>query len=269
MINIINRTNAEDGVTSEDSNIFRWWSPEFIINQFDYFAHNGVKNVKIADELFVLNPRHFERVCDLIIERGYDFNIWCYSRVDTCKPRYLEKLKRAGVNWLGLGIENPNTKLRTNIHKGGFAEVSVTDLIGQVRNAGINVGGNYIFGLPFDTEETMKETLDFALENPTEMANFYCAMAYPGSPLYKDAVSQNLPLPKSYSGFSQHSYDTLNLPSASLSAAEILQFRDRAWETYHGSQKYQTLIQKTFGDNALRELNETRKIKLKRQALGD
>ena len=38
-------------------------------------------------------------------------------RVDTCKPRYLEKLKRAGVNWLGLGIENPNTKLRTNIHK--------------------------------------------------------------------------------------------------------------------------------------------------------
>ena len=69
MINIINRTNAEDGVTSEDSNIFRWWSPEFIINQFDYFAHNGVKNVKIADELFVLNPRHFERVCDLIIKR--------------------------------------------------------------------------------------------------------------------------------------------------------------------------------------------------------
>ena len=29
-----------------------------------------------------------------------------------------------------------------------------------------------------------KHTLDFALENPTEMANFYSAMAYPGSPLY-------------------------------------------------------------------------------------
>lgn len=269
MINIINRTNAAEGITSQDSNIFRWWSPEFIINQFDYFAHNGVKNIKIADELFVLNPHHFERICDLIIERGYDFNIWCYSRVDTCKPQFLDKLKRAGVNWLGLGIENPNTKLRANIHKDGFAEVSITDLIAQVRDAGINVGGNYIFGLPFDTEETMQDTLDFALENPTEMANFYCAMAYPGSPLYKDAVSQKLPLPKSYSGFSQHSYDTLNLPNNSLSSADILRFRDHAWDVYHENQKYQNLVQKSFGDSALNELNQTRKIKLKRQALGD
>ena len=38
MINIINRVNNEDGITSEDSNAFRWWSPDFIIKQFDYFA---------------------------------------------------------------------------------------------------------------------------------------------------------------------------------------------------------------------------------------
>ena len=46
------------------------WSPEFIIKQFDYFAEQGVKNVKIADELFVLNPNHFMKICDLIIERN-------------------------------------------------------------------------------------------------------------------------------------------------------------------------------------------------------
>ena len=73
-------------------------TPEFIIKQFDYFAEQGVKNVKIADELFVLNPNHFMKICDLIIERKYNFNIWAYSRIDTCKPQYLEKLKKAGVN---------------------------------------------------------------------------------------------------------------------------------------------------------------------------
>ena len=55
-----------------------------------------------------------------------------------CKPRYLEKLKRAGVNWLGLGIGI----LTLNLHQysqGRIAEVSVTDLIGQVRNAGITL----------------------------------------------------------------------------------------------------------------------------------
>ena len=59
MINIINRTDNSEGITSENSNVFRWWNPEFIIEQFDFFAREGVKNVKIADELFVLNPNHF------------------------------------------------------------------------------------------------------------------------------------------------------------------------------------------------------------------
>ena len=98
MINIINRTDNSDNISSQDSNIFRWWSPEFIIKQFDYFAEQGVKNVKIADELFVLNPNHFMKICDLIIERNYNFNIWAYSRIDTCTPQYLEKLKKAAEN---------------------------------------------------------------------------------------------------------------------------------------------------------------------------
>jgi radical SAM superfamily enzyme YgiQ (UPF0313 family) len=67
MINIINRTSNLPMITSEDSNSFRWWDPEFIIKQFDYFAENNVRNVKIADELFVLNPNHFMKLCNLII----------------------------------------------------------------------------------------------------------------------------------------------------------------------------------------------------------
>ena len=269
MINIINRTKQGSDISAADSNVFRWWSPEFIIKQFDYIASQGVRNVKIADELFVLNPRHFEFICDLIIQRGYDFNIWAYSRVDTCKPKYLEKLAKAGVKWLGLGIENPNNELRKEIHKEGFQEVKVLDLIHTIREAGINVGGNYIFGLPYDTKESMQATLDFALENPTEMANFYSAMAYPGSPLYNQARIFNIELPKTYAGYSQHSYETLNLSNNQLTAAEILKFRDNAWDTYHTSEKYRDLMKNRFGQKALKELNETCKVKLKRKLLGD
>lgn len=269
MINIINRTKQGSDVSAADSNMFRWWSPEFIIKQFDHIASQGVKNVKIADELFVLNPNHFEKICDMIIERGYDFNIWAYSRVDTCKPKYLDKLAKAGVKWLGLGIENPNTELRKEIHKDGFKEVKVLDLINMMRDSGINVGGNYIFGLPYDTKETMEATLQFALDNPTEMVNFYSAMAYPGSPLHNQARIFGTELPKTYSGYSQHSYDTLNLANDNLSAAEILAFRDKAWDTYHSNEKYLNLMKDKFGQKAVDELNETKKVKLKRKLLGD
>lgn len=269
MINIINRTKQGPNVSSADSNVFRWWSPEFIIKQFDYIASQGVRNVKIADELFVLNPRHFEAICDLIIQRGYDFNIWAYSRVDTCKPKYLDKLSKAGVKWLGLGIENPNNELRKEIHKEGFQDVKILDLFNMMRGAGINIAGNYIFGLPYDTKETMQATLDFALENPTEMTNMYSAMAYPGSPLHNQARIFNIDLPDTYSGYSQHSYDTLNLANDNLTAAEILAFRDYAWDTYHASPKYHQLMLEKFGQKALDELNDTRKVKLKRKILGD
>ena len=269
MINIINRTQQGDHISSQDSNTFRWWSPEFIIKQFDEIARQGVKNVKIADELFVLNPNHFEKICDLIIERGYDFNIWAYSRVDTCKPKYLDKLARAGVKWLGLGIENPNNNLRKEIHKEGFQEVKVLDLINTIRDSGINVGGNYIFGLPYDTMESMEATLEFAMENPTEMANFYSAMAYPGSPLHNQARMFNIELPSTYAGYSQHSYETLNLSNKNLTSAQILAFRDKAWDKYHSSPKYLQLMKDKFGQKAVDELDSTKKVKLKRKILGD
>ena len=269
MINIINRTNSAPHIASADSNVFRWWEPEFIIQEFDKIAAMGVKNVKIADELFVLNPRHFSKVCELLIERDYGFNIWAYSRIDTCRPKYLETLKKAGVNWLGLGIENPNQTLRQEIHKDSFQEVKIGDITNNIREAGINVAANYIFGLPMDTEESMQETLDFSLENMSEMVNFYCAMAYPGSPLHLTAKENNWSLPTTYSGYSQHSYDILNLPNDNLTSDKILAFRDKAWMKYHTNPAYLNLLESKFGPPARKNVEDTAKIKLKRKLLGD
>ena len=269
MINIINRTDNSDNVSSQNSNVFRWWNPEFIIKEFDKMAELGIKNVKIADELFVLNPRHFMKICELLIERDYGFNIWAYSRIDTCKPEYLDTLKKAGVNWLGLGIENPDTVLRKEIHKDGFKEVRIYDIMNYMRNSGINIGANYIFGLPNDTQESMQNTLDFALSNLTEMTNMYCAMAYPGSPLYLQAQKNGTVLPSSYEGYSQHSYLTQNLPTDKLSAADILKFRDKAWMKYHTNPEYHKLLANKFGSRSVDNLKETTKITLKRKLLGD
>ena len=269
MINIINRTDNTYGVASDMSNKFRFWEPEFIISQFDQLAKLGVKNVKIADELFVLNPRHFMKVCELLIERDYGFNIWAYSRIDTCKPEYLETLKKAGVNWLGLGIENPNQTLRKEIHKDSFKDVKITDLFKMMRDEGLYVAANYIFGLPMDTHDSMKGTLEFALENKSEFVNMYTAMAYPGSPLYYQAKNKGWKLPEKYVGYSQHAYETLNLANENLAAAEILKFRDDAWMTYHTDEVYLKIIEDKFGKKARNNIVASTKIKLKRKLLVD
>ncbi len=264
MINIINRQENE---YSDGSNVFRFWDPEFIIREFDRFAKIGIKNIKIADEMFVLNPNHFMNLCELIIQRGYDFNIWCYARVDTVKEQYLETLEKAGVNFLALGIESGNKKVRSDVVKGKFEEIDIRDIVKKIKDHGINVMGNYIFGLPEDNLQTMQETLDLAIELNTEGANFYSAMAYPGSPLYGIAKKEGWKLPSGYAGFSQHSYYTQPLPTKHLTAEEVLGFRDKAWMRYHTNPRYLALLKEKFGQMAVDETLKSTQIKLRRKIL--
>jgi len=264
MINIINR---QDNEYSDGSAVFRYWDPEHIIKEFDYFASAGITNIKIADELFVLNPNHFLKLCELIIRRGYKFNIWCYSRVDTVRDQYLSTLKKAGVNWLALGIESGNTRVRRDVTKGRFDDVDIRAVVDQIRAHGINVIGNYIFGLPEDDQESMQMTLDLALEMNTEEANFYSAMAYPGSPLYGLAKKEGWLLPSTYSGYSQHSYEACPLPTKYLTSGQVLAFRDEAWMKYHTHPKFLELLLQKFGQAAVDETVKSTQIKLKRKIL--
>ena len=264
MINIINRQENE---YSDGSAVFRYWEPEHIIKEFDYLARQDIANIKIADELFVLRPDHFLKICELIIQRGYKFNIWCYSRVDTLQDRYLATLKKAGVNWLALGIESGDTRVRRDVTKGRFEDVDIRAVVKKIRAQGINVIGNYIFGLPEDDLGSMQMTLDLSMEMNTEEANFYSAMAYPGSPLYGMARQEAWRLPSTYTGFSQHSYECCPLPTKYLTAQQVLAFRDEAWMKYHTSPKFLELIKQKFGQVAVDETLKSTRIKLKRKIL--
>jgi len=233
-------------------NGIRFWSPENIIGQIDELVRGyGVKNIKIPDEMFVLNKRHVMGLCDLIMERGYDLNIWAYARIDTVQDQFLDKLKGAGFNWLGLGIESASSYVRDGVTKGNFADADIETTVKRIRDAGINVGANYIFGLPDDTFESMQETLDMAMGFNTEWANFYCAMAYPGSELHGLASQNGWALPENgdgpgWIGYSQHAYDCLPLPTDSLSAQEVLDFRDNAFNAYFRNPEYLSMIGQKF-----------------------
>ena len=246
-------------------NSYRFWSPERVIQEIDVLVNTcGVRNIKFADEMFVLNSRHVIGICDLIIERGYDLNIWAYARVDTVKDAMLEKLKRAGFHWLAFGIEAANEGVLADVDKRYHVD-EVYETVRKVKAAGINIIGNYIFGLPEDTAETMEETLRLALDLRCEFANFYTAMAYPGSALHAQAVQQGWRLPDTWSGYSQHAADTLPLPTRHLSAGEVLRFRDHAFNVYFSDADYLRLVREKFGDATVAHISEMASHRLERR----
>ena len=259
---------GEKALGLKDSvNSYRFWSPQRIVDEIDVLVTRyGVRNIKFADEMFVLHPRHVIGVCDAIIERGYDLNIWAYARVDTVKDAMLDKLKRAGFNWLAFGIEAANEDVLSDVDK-RYSISLVRETIHKVKDAGINIIGNYIFGLPEDTIETMAATLQLAQELNCEFANFYCAMAYPGSPLYQQAVQRGWALPHTWSGYSQHAVDTLPLPTKYLSATDVLRFRDDAFHAYFSSSRYLDMVRAKFGEETVEHIRQMTSHRLKRALL--
>lgn len=244
---------------------YRMWSPDAVIREIDVLVNKyGVRNIKFVDEMFVLNRNHVLGICDRIIERGYDLNIWAYARVDTVKDEFLEKLRRAGFRWLALGIESGSKHVRDGVEKGRFGTPQILEIVRKIQQADIYVIGNYIFGLPDDTHQSMQETLDLAIEANCEFANFYSAMAYPGSSLYRMAVEKGWELPESWIGYSQHSFECKPLRTETLSAAEVLKFRDEAFMKYFSNPKYLDMVQKKFGDGVEQHIREMTKIRLKR-----
>ncbi len=229
----------------------------------------GVKTLRISDEMFFLNKKYYTPILENCVQEGYDFNMWTYSRIDTVRKDSLQLFKKAGVNWLALGIEAGNQLVRQEVSKGSFKEVNIREVCKTIQDENINIISNYIYGFPDDTLVTMQQTLDLAIELNTEMANMYPCQALPGSPMYHLAKKNGWKLPDSFEGYAFLSYESQPLPTKYLSSAEVLKFRDAAWLSYFTNPNYLNLIEQKFGLQERINIEDMTSIKLNRKLLGD
>jgi len=137
----------------------------------------------------------------------------------------------------------------------------------RVQASGIHVLGNFIFGLPDDNRERMQQTLDMAKDLNCEFANFYRAMAYPGSALHTMALQNNIQLPAEWHHYCQHGYEILLFANKHCSPAEILKFRDAAWQTFFTSERYLDSIASKFGPKVLAHVQRMTKMPLRPKLL--
>ncbi len=214
----------------------------------------NVKNIKFLDEMFLFDSARIEKLCDMIIERGLDLNSWVYGRLDIIDLKLLPKLKQAGFNWIAVGIESGSLEIRKQYGKGSLTNEQIEKIVIEIKNNGIYPTGNFIFGFEQDTFDTMQQTFDFAEQLNCQHVNFYSMMDY---------INPSPP----YSKYAQYSYDCEPVSTEHLTSADILKFRDNAFQEYYTSDKYLTMMSKIFGWSIAREVEEMTEIKLKRKLL--
>jgi len=165
---------------------FRTRSPEKVVAEFKKWYDMGYRYFQIPDDNFTMDINRAKKICDLIVESGmkFEFELRNGMRADRADQELYDKMAAAGCKFVGFGIESIHQDVLDKMKK-GLKFASIPKAVRMAHNAGIKVGAFMIIGLPGDTYEKFKESINYIVALKPDEIRFYNAVPYPGTDLYE------------------------------------------------------------------------------------
>lgn len=144
--------------------------------------------IHFVEGTFGVNKKIALRMCNELIRRDLHEKIeWSTGgRVDTLDKELLEKMRKAGCNYIGFGVESGDPELLRIIGKNTSLE-QAKKAFEICKELGIKTEANFILGHPFETEKTVLKTIKFAKELKADHATFAILVPFPGTEVSKMA----------------------------------------------------------------------------------
>lgn len=196
----------------------------------------NIGEVSFHDDLFTLDRERVVKICELILEKGISISWACDARADTVDQEMLDLMKRSGCTTVCFGVESGDQTILDNIKKSESLE-QIRDAVTMAKKAGLNVSAGFIFGLPGETLETAKATLEFAKSLNVDIAIFNIATPFPGSPLFKQLEKENRILTRDWSKYNPHLSEMVYVHE-NLSPEIIEKLHSDAYKSYYTRPKY-------------------------------
>ena len=112
------------------------------------------------------------------------------TRADRVTDEIAKRLARANFKRIYVGVESGADSILKIIGKNTNIE-KIKRGVSLLRKEGVIVRGSFILGLPYETHETIKQTIDLAMELDIQTAGFNIVMPYPGTKLYDMAIAKD------------------------------------------------------------------------------
>jgi len=189
-------------------------------------ALHGVEDFFIWADTFTADRRYVIEFCRELLKKNLNISWTCNSRVDTIDREMLLLMKRAGLWMISFGIESADADILKKCGKGISADQS-RRAVALAHEAGVRTSGHFMFGLPGETAASMRRTLDFALELPLDVAQFYATAPFPGTRLHREALEKGW-IKRTASSQNQAA---MELPG--LSAEAVDRFRQYAYRRFY------------------------------------
>ena len=166
----------------------RFRSPENVINEIENLISRGFRNIVINDDNFTLNQRRVVKFCELIRNRGLQFNWLCEGRVDDADLDTYRKMAKAGCKLIYFGIENANEKILEYYNKRINPRQSKM-AVEKARKAGIDIIiGTFILGAPNESLTDIGNTIKFASGLEIDFPQFNILSVRAGTKLWANFV---------------------------------------------------------------------------------
>ena len=153
-----------------------------VVDELALLSTLGFHQINIADDLFTADKTHCLSVCSEILDRGLKVDWTAFARVDTVSKDLLVNMRKAGCHTVSFGIESANAAILKTIKK-GITLRQVETALAACMDAGITAQASFILGLPGETPETLKETVDFGkkLKKMGVHHGFHLLAPFPGT----------------------------------------------------------------------------------------
>lgn len=167
-------------------------STENIVDEIrECYEKYGITNFLFWSDIFNIDKEWVMDLCQKIIDSGLDITWSANTRADTADEEMAKKMYEAGCRLVSIGVESGSQEMLDKIGK----RITLDDVrltVKIFKKAGIKIYNYFVIGLPWETEETVEDTIDFAIELNSDFISFYTATPLPGSKFYEYAKNNQL-----------------------------------------------------------------------------
>jgi anaerobic magnesium-protoporphyrin IX monomethyl ester cyclase len=164
---------------------FRYNSADYLYAHLAYLRERfGIRHVNFYDDQFTFNRGRVEDFCRMMVDKPLGMTFNCAVRAEHVDFDLLRQMKAAGCWMVSLGIETGDPELLAQHRQNADLEM-LADTIRLIKKARIRVKGLLMMGLPGESEESIRRSMEYVYSLPIDDFNLAKFTPFPGSPLYE------------------------------------------------------------------------------------
>jgi len=209
-------------------------SPENVYQEVKWIKENlpQVRDISFDDDTFSADRRHARAVAELIKPLGVS---WVINARANCDYETLKIMRDAGLHHVIVGYESGNEQILKNIKK-GVTRAQAEEFTRNCKKLGITIHGAFIMGLPGETRETIRDTIEYAKKLDLESIQVSLASPYPGTEFYEQCRREGWIVSETFLDDTGHQSCVIGYPH--LSNQEIFDAVELFYSKFYFRPKY-------------------------------